>query len=107
MKKPNPLLAKYEALYEAKYRERLHIGMQMGVDAAIIAANEVLGMGPGRAQKFANAYIDTVNEMAALFVEDGKDDPEMVYSKKVLDDRIRSILGEDHFVPWNQRYGGV
>lgn len=105
MKKPNRLLAKYEAILEARYQQKLKIAMQMGLDGAMIAANDVLHLGPGRAQAFANAYIDAVNEIAKLFAEDGEDDPEMVYSKKVLDDRLRAISG-DAFQSWEQRYGG-
>ena len=69
------------------------------------AMQEVLHLGPRRAQAFANAYIDAVNAIAKMFAEDGEDDPEMVYSKKVLDDRLRAISGEA-FQSWEERYGG-
>ena len=48
--KPNPLLAKYEAIYRAQFLRRLQIANQMGLDVAIITANEVLGARrwPGR-----------------------------------------------------------
>lgn len=104
MKKQNPLLAKYEAALEARYQRRLKIGMQIGLDAAMIAANEVLGLGAGRAERFVAEYIRTVNEIAGLFVGDGSADPAMDYSKEVLDRRLRQICGADKFESWERRY---
>lgn len=103
-KKPNPLLAKYEAMCEERYLKRLAFANQMGLDAAMIAANEVLGLGPGRAEKFRIAYINAVNDMAQMIADDGKDDKELAYSITTIDRRIESIVGEDNFVPWEERY---
>lgn len=103
-KRPNAMLAKYEAALEARYQRRLKIGMQIGLDAAMIAANEVLGLGAGRAERFAAEYIRTVNEIAGLFVDDGSADPAMDYSKDVLDRRLRQICGPDKFESWERRY---
>ena len=102
--KQNPLLAKYEAIFEAKFKNQLQIAMQMGLDAGMIAANEILGMGAGRAEKFRKAYIDAVNEMNHMVIYDDKDDPEFLWTKTKVDDRIRQIVGEEHFVPWEERY---
>lgn len=102
--KQNPLLAKYEAMLEARYRKQLQFAMQMGMDAGIIAANEVLGMGAGRADKFRTAYIETVNEISHMIVVDDKDDPDMEWAKAKIDERIRQIVGQDNFVPWDERY---
>ena len=38
-------------------------------------------------------------------VEDSKADDEIVYAKAVLDRRIREIVGEDNFSPFDERYG--
>ena len=38
-------------------------------------------------------------------VEDSKADDEIVYAKSVLDRRIREIVGEDNFSPFDERYG--
>lgn len=45
------------------------------------------------------------NEIADLVVEDSKADDEIVYAKTVLDRRIREIVGEDNFSPFDERYG--
>ena len=103
-KKPNSLLAKHEAVYRAKFLSQLQIAMQMGLDAGMIAANEVLQMGAGRAEEFKQVYIETVNEMARMTVDDAKDDPEFVWAKAKVDERIKKIVGEDKFVPWEERY---
>lgn len=79
--------------------------MQMAEDAAFIAANEVLGLGAGRAKAFGEAFVRYVNELAELFVTDGTDDNELVYAKATLDKRIREIVGDDNFVPFDERYG--
>ena len=77
----------------------------MGLDAAMIAANEVLNLGPGRAEAYRKAYIDAINEMAKLLATDGADDPELDYSRDIIDRRIKSIVGSEKFVPWDDRYG--
>ena len=79
--------------------------MQMAEDAAFMAANEVLNLGAGRAKAFGEAFVKYVNELAELFVSDGADDAELVYAKATLDKRIREIVGDDNFVPFDERYG--
>jgi hypothetical protein len=101
--KTNPLLASFEAKLEARYRQQLKFSNQLGLDAAMIAANEVLGLGAGRAAKFRSVYIKTINEMAAMLAEDGKDDPELEWSIATIDKRLQSIMG-DNFKPWDERY---
>lgn len=106
MAKQNPLLAKYEAMYKARFEAQLQIAMQMGLDAGMIAANEVLGMGAGRAEKFRTAYINAVNEMSSMTVVADKDDPDFAWTKSKVDERIRKIVGDENFIPWDERYGG-
>lgn len=107
-KKPNPMLAKLEASIEAKYNAvfhaRMDMLMQMGQDAAVMAANDVLQLGPGRAKDFCQAYIRYMNDMAKMVCEDQKSDSEFVYAKAKIDGRIKSIVGEENFVPWEERY---
>ena len=58
------------------------------------------------AEAYRTAYITSVNEMAKMLAVDGEDDPDLVYSREVIDRRIRSIVGEEKFVPWDIRYRG-
>lgn len=103
--KQNNMLAKFQAKLEAQYRAKLDVALQMGLDAGMIAANEVLSMGSGRAEAYRKAYIDAINEMAKLLAVDGADDPELDYSRDIIDRRIKSIVGDERFVPWDERYG--
>lgn len=109
MPKNNAMLARIEAKADAKYRILFHAKMdmlmQMGQDVAMIAAHETLGMGPGRAKRFCEAYIETMNNMARFMVEDQKDDAEFVYAKTKIDEQIRAIAGPENFAPWEERYG--
>lgn len=109
MPKRNPMLARIEAAAEDRYQVRFHKSMdmllQMGQDAAMIAAHDVLQLGPGRAEDFCIAYREAINDMARRVVDDQMDDPEFVYSKAKIDEQIRSIVGPDKFVPWEVRYG--
>ena len=75
---------------------------QMCLDAALIAANDVLQRGPGRAKEFAEAFSATLTEIANMAVDDTKD---LEYSKAKLDERLIQICGEN-FVPWEGRYRG-
>lgn len=107
--KPNAMLARLQEQADAKYRMLFHLKMdmlmQMGQDAAMIAAHDVLGMGPGRAEQYCAAYIKTVNDMARMVCEDQADDGDFVYAKAKIDQQIRAIVGEQNFCPWEERYG--
>ena len=80
--------------------------MQLAEDAAFIAANEVLGLGAGRAKEFGETFCRVVNELAALVIDDSQSDRDMVYAKHVIDTRLAAIVGDDNFGPFDQRYGG-
>ena len=107
--KKNNMLARHETAIadklKAEYDAKLHIALQMGLDAATIAANEVLGMGAGRAKAFLTKYIETYNLFARMITEDSKDDPDIDWSTAKIDQRIKSIVGDEVFRPWEERYG--
>lgn len=109
MPKPSATLARIKTEAEAKYNALFHLKMdmlmQMGQDAAMIAAHEVLQLGPGRSEAFCTAYIEAMNGMARMACEDQQDDGEFVYAKAKIDEQIRAIVGDDLFKPWEERYG--
>lgn len=105
MSKPNAMLSRIEAKYNALFHAKMDMLLQMGQDAAMMAAHEVLGMGPGRAEAFCAAYAEAFNEMARMMCEDQRDDKEFAYAKAKIDGYIESIVGEDKFQPWEERYG--
>ena len=96
--------AKYAAHYAALYQAKMRMALQIAQDAAMIAANEVLQMGPGRAPDFANKMREVVNEIADVMLADQKDDEKFAYTRGVVDRRLKKICGEN-FVPWEERYG--
>lgn len=51
-------------------------------------------------------FCRVVNEIAELVIDDSKSDREIVYAKHVIDTRLASIVGDENFVPFDQRYGG-
>ena len=96
--------AKYAAHYAALYQAKMRMTLQLAQDAAMIAANEVLQMGPGRAKEFALAFTEAVNDIGTMMFEDQQDDKEFVYTKARVDRRLKEICGEN-FQPWEERYG--
>lgn len=104
MTKPNSMLAKRDAAIYARYRQQLEVMQQIGLDAAMIAANKVLQLGKGRAVKFGQAYMEAVNDIANLIVNDSKDDLEIVFAKDKLDAKLLQIVGPDNFDGFDVRY---
>ena len=96
--------AKYAAHYAALYHAKIGMTLQLAQDAAMISANEVLQMGPGRASDFASKMREVVNEIADVMLADQKDDEKFAYTRGVVDRRLKKICGEN-FVPWEERYG--
>lgn len=85
--------------------EQTQARLQIGFDAAFIAAHEVFGLGPGRAQAFSDAYHAAMDELATLFVDDGENDAALEYAKAKRDEAMRAIVGDELFVPFDQAYG--
>ena len=117
MARQNQMLAKIEARYAAKYAielekakaqylKQLDIALQQSADAAMMAIDDVFDVNEYSAEKFHVAHVQYVNQMASLLLEDYESDPTMEYTKTDIDRRLMQIVGEDNFVPWDERYGG-
>lgn len=98
MPKQNRQQRRKDAKAKARLNRELQIHVQMALDAAMIAANETLGMGAGRAEKFAKAYQDNYMEIIRAF-DDGAE-----YAFEVIDRRLKPVCGEK-YRPWQTRYG--
>lgn len=96
--------AKYAAHYAALYQAKMRMTLQIAQDAAMIAANEVLQLGPGGAEEFALAFMETINDIGILMHDDQKDDKDYIYTRGVVDRKLKKICGEN-FQPWEERYG--
>lgn len=101
MAKQSAYLKKIRTAARKQVAEEHIVRIQMSLDAAMIAANEVLQMGPGRAPAFATAFSEALSEIAEMTVSDTRD---MEYTKVKLDKRLEEICGKA-FVPWEKRYG--
>ncbi len=95
---------RYKTYYETLFHQRIGMVLQIGQDAGCMAANEVLKMGSGRAVDYCVSYREHVNEIVSLIFDDQKDDETFVYSKTKIDDRLRKIIGEENFAPYEERY---
>lgn len=105
MPKPSAILSRIEAKYNALFHAKMDMLLQMGQDAAMMAAHETLEMGPGRAEVFCIAYREAMSEMGSMMFYDQKDDAEYAYTRAKIDGYIESIVGKDKFQPWEERYG--
>ena len=99
MSKQNAYLARKEALAQARLNRELRTHTQIAADAAAIAANEVLHLGPGRAEAFHRAFCAAYHDIVEAIITD------MEYAQIAVDRRLQPIYG-DKFAPWSERYGG-
>ena len=104
MSKQSALAMMANAAAKKIVAEQTRVRLVIGFDAALIAAHEVLKLGPGRAAAFANAYHEALDDLATLYLEDSKD-KQMEYGKGKRDQVIRKILGDENFVPYEKMYG--
>ena len=114
--KQNAMLAKIEAKYAAEYamklaeahahfQHMLKMGMQQASDAALMAIDDVFDVNEYSAKKFYLAHVKYVNDISNLLIDDGKCDPDLVYSRTDIDRRLLQIVGAENFAPWDERYG--
>lgn len=88
------------------YQRMLKMGMQQSHDAAIFAIDDVFDVNEYSAEKFHLSHIHYVNKMAHMAVVEDRDDPNMEWTKDTIDRRLRQIVGEKNFVPWDDRMAG-
>ena len=109
MSKPSAVVRMAQEMCRQLVAEQTKTRLALGCDAAVIAANRVFHMGPGRAAAFAQAYNEAMEELATLFLDDAREnkDAGIDYAKGKRDEVIRRIVGEDNFVPFDRFYAAV
>lgn len=109
MARKNQMLLLAERIARELVAEQTRARVMLGFDAALIAAHEVFGMGPGRAAAFAEAYHNAMEELAGLYVDDcdQNGDKRIEYAKEKRDQVIRAIVGEANFQPFDEAYGNA
>lgn len=103
-RKPNPMLAKIQARHEQDLRFQRLFTIQQCDDMMLIAANAAFGFGADRLAKLEETYYAVFKEYAELALEDGATDPDIIYTRAKLDQKLEEIMGPN-FRPWEQRYG--
>lgn len=103
MAKKNAFLARQEARTRALCNEQRLFTIQQCADMLLIAANRAFGFGPVRLRRLLNEYQTVFNEYACMALDDGADDPDIIYTRAKVDEALRRICGE-WFVPWEARY---
>lgn len=109
MSTKNRMLLLAEQIARKLVAEQTQARIMLGFDAALIAAHEALGMGPGRAAAFSQAYHEAMEELAGLYVDDAEQngDKHIDYAKGKRDELIRKIVWEDNFVEFDRAYGAA
>lgn len=98
-----------QAMARQIIREQTFSRLALSLDAAMVAAHEVFGMGPKRAKQFDTAYKNAMDKLAGLFTMDADEnnDAALTYAKAKRDELILSIVGPELFVPFDQIYGAA
>ena len=76
--------------------------LQQSLDMAMITLNRTFGFGPDRNGRFEDAFRATFREYAQLCVSDGADDPEIEYTKAIVDRALQEACG--NILPFDERY---
>lgn len=96
-KKPNPLLAQFEAKFQAEYSHKVAIHNEIDLIAHLLSNHEDLGVGPGRAEASLNGFLESKMEIAQAIVDESTDDTkgEFCKTQRDLAKMLKGILGAD------------
>lgn len=98
-KKPNPLLAQFEAQLQAQYRAKLEINSEFDLIAFMKTVHEELEVGPGRALRLFNGFLANKMEIAETIHEDYGDkdsgDKEILHTKATYAALLKSIFSKE------------
>ena len=103
-KKQNPLLAKFEAQLKAEYRQKLEINSEFDYIAFMKTIHEELNVGPGRAGRLFNAFLENKMQLAETIDQDyGPDkhtgDKQLLHTKSTYAKLMRRIFSAED---WKQ-----
>lgn len=91
-KKPNPLLASFEAMKEREYQLRLAHNSEIGMLGLIISADDE---GIEDVGGLLFRYIETKMQIAKDIVTDSVDDKTLTYTRADIARRVKQVLGEE------------
>lgn len=76
--------------------------LQQALDMAMIALHDEFQFGPKYNARFQQAFMNAFLEYTRMCVDDGSDDPEIVYTKEKVDRALRAACGD--IKPFDERY---
>ena len=104
-RKPNNAwLAKKQAEKAAEQSLRTQVDVQFALDAAVIAANKTFHRKGDIIIEFIKNFNEEYQKNAVMLIDDSKDDEEIWYFKAKIDGKLKDIVGEQYFQPWEERY---
>ena len=99
----NEYLRRLKAQQAAELRHQRMVAVQFCTDAAVIAAHDTFNRRGEKLVEFMANFMELVQEIASMTVEDAKGDKSLEYTKAKVDGVLKDLLGEA-FVPWEERY---
>lgn len=110
-KKQNPLLAKYEAMWEARYQQRVDMHNEVDRIALMLTVHEVLKVGPGRAAKVILAYQANRLKIAQAIQKEVKESRtkenkvgEILITRRDITKALRDIFGPDNWLKFRRLF---
>lgn len=101
MAKRNAFLAKLEAQATAKQEIKTNAHVEIDTMAMLLAVNDELQVGAGRAGKVVNAFLAYKMEIAEAIVkeldEDQSKKKELIVIRRDLAARLKEILGQENW----------
>jgi len=80
-----------------------HIVRMQTLDKVTITLGR-MGFTPDQLVEFQEKFLETEHDYITEVINDGKDDKEIWYAKKKIDDALREYVRPDMFVPYDERY---
>lgn len=96
-------LARQRARHEANLAWERHLTQVWMLDMVTVTLGR-MGWGPDRLQRFDSELNKVYEEYGRMAIRDSADDREMWVTKTKLDGELRRIVGDDRFVPYEDRY---
>ena len=98
-RKQSAYLQRVAVMRQAEHEAIKRTYEQYLADTAVIALNN-LGWGETKIRRFVDEWAKTFNE----YLDAIADEPETDYCRAKIDERLRPILKQEEFVPFEDRY---
>lgn len=101
----NGYLQKMQQMKQGYLEIGQEVGIQMMADFLPIVLNNADVMGKDTfGAKRINKVLDELKEMFSVYAKAFGTGPEADYFRQRLDDRLKQIMGEEKFMPFEDRY---